>query len=949
MTSKSSLCDQEQIHIPGEIQPHGAMLAVRADDWVVTHASANLDMILGRTAQSVFGRQLEDIIGSAACRTLRQQISDPSTIGSPSRISGPDGTQLVLLANLSGYHICLDIEPAALDHRRLASVAGVQSVLTAFQNATTTIELCELAVQKLRAISGYDRVMAYRFAEDGHGEVIAEAREASLEPFVGLHYPAGDVPPQARRQYLKQRVGAVADSGYVPVRLLADTAYQDGAPLDLTHSTLRSVSPYHREYMRNMKTAASLTIGLSCGGKLWGLLVCHSSAPRLAGSELRGIADIIGQTLSLLLASLGEAEVLAERLLRIASLRNLTERIGTSESMIDTLVDDHSELLDLVGAAGAIVCIAGDVKYLGQTPPSTAALPAFSALREIAAGTIVSIDDLALRYPDLAECAASGSGALFLPLGHSHDSAILWFRPELSRTILWGGNPEDQATSSKVDGRVSLRTSFTAWKQTVNGHSAPWLASDLLMAGDLRGAIEADLDRRTREKLRQTEISLEHRVNELQQIRNNLEVKQQELVDSSNALFVARQVAADNSAKSEFLAMMSHELRTPLTGMLGMIDLLSGSDLDQEQQYLAGSAQESAHSLLSVVSNILEFAQLDAGEIPLQTIEFSIGDTLNNVLALLGPKARAKGLELTVSVAEGTPDYLTGDPGRIGQILTHLIDNAIKFTEQGTVSIAVSHLVTSAQTAELKIEVSDTGIGIPEDVRSSLFQPFTQGDTSLARRFGGSGLGLAICEKLCSAIKGSISVDSSLGHGSRFCISLGCGYGSTRKVAAPLVSSPPGTDTADYEILVAEDTAIVRTLISKLLMRRGYRADLVCNGRQAVDAVQRKSYHLVLMDVQMPEMDGISAARAIRALKGPARDVPIVALTAYALGGQREICIAAGMNSFLTKPIQPDALYDALQRLRGPSTLVAMTGSQSNVPRVMREFGSADIRKTNAP
>lgn len=933
MTSKPSLCEQEQIHIPGEIQPHGAMLAALADGWVVTHASANLHVILGRDARTALGRQLKDVIGIEAFRTISKNLPDVSAIGLQTYAVGPRGRELFLHARVSGHHVCIDLEPAAPDHRRNAPIAGVQSVLKTFQNATTTIELCELAVKTMKAISRYDRVMAYRFADDGHGEVIAEARDAGLEPFLGLHYPAGDIPPQARRHYLKQRVGAVADSSYDPVPLLTCIAFDDGAPLDLTHSTIRSVSPYHREYMRNMKTAASLTIGLSSGGKLWGLLVCHSSLPRLPDPELRGIADVVGQTLSLLLASLGEAEILAQRLSRIAGLRTLTERIGASDSLVGTLVGSQRELLNLVGAAGAIVCFAGRVAYLGQTPPSPTALTALSALRAIAAGKIVSVDDLALRYPDLADCAPLGSGALFLPLADCDDGAILWFRPELSRTVLWGGNPEDRATSSSVDGRVSLRTSFTAWKQTVNGHSAPWLASDLLMAGDLRTAIEADLARRTREKLKQTELNLAQRVNELEQIRTDLEAKQQELLNSSNALVAARQVAADHLAKSEFLAMMSHELRTPLTGMLGMIDLLSGTDLDQEQQDLAGLAHDSARGLLSVVSNILEFSQLDAGEVVLQRNDFSIRELLNNLWALLGPRARAKGLEMTASVAEDVPDFLTGDPVRIGQIVTHLIDNAIKFTERGTVSVAVSHLATSAEMAELRIEVNDTGIGIPENIRRSLFKPFKQGDTSLARRFGGSGLGLAICEQLCAAMKGNISVESRLGQGSRFCLAVDCCYGKIEKVSAPLMASQHETDDKACEILVAEDTDMVRTLISKLLMRRGYRADLVCNGRQAVDAVQGKTYDLILMDVQMPEMDGISAARVIRALEGPEREVPIVALTAYTLGGQREACLAAGMNAFLTKPIQPEALYEVLQRWSRSAEL------PNDLPRAQRGEG----------
>jgi CheY-like chemotaxis protein len=232
----------------------------------------------------------------------------------------------------------------------------------------------------------------------------------------------------------------------------------------------------------------------------------------------------------------------------------------------------------------------------------------------------------------------------------------------------------------------------------------------------------------------------------------------------------------------------------------------------------------------------------------------------------------------------------------------------------GSISITASHRVSKEDAIELRIEVSDTGIGIPEDIQKSLFMPFTQADTSLSRKYGGSGLGLAICKQLCLAMGGDVGIESRPGYGSKFWFTVQCGVGKAPEIAAPSLAPATETSATVLDILVAEDTDLVRTLIFKLLTRRGYRADLVCNGRQAVEAVQKKSYHLVLMDVQMPEMDGITATKMIRALSGPERKVPIVALTAFALDGQREVCLTAGMNCFLTKPIQPDALFDAIQR-----------------------------------
>ncbi len=247
--------------------------------------------------------------------------------------------------------------------------------------------------------------------------------------------------------------------------------------------------------------------------------------------------------------------------------------------------------------------------------------------------------------------------------------------------------------------------------------------------------------------------------------------------------------------------------------------------------------------------------------------------------------------------------------------MLNLVGNAIKFTEHGSVNIVVSHRDLSDQQIELRVEVIDTGIGIPPDVQKSLFSPFTQADSSVSRKYGGTGLGLAICKQLCQAMGGDIGVESEPGRGSKFWFTVQCAPGQApAKITAPPLVPAIGPEAAALNILVAEDNDIIRLLISKLLAKRGYRADLVCNGKEAVAAIQHRPYDLVLMDMQMPEMDGISAAKLIRASTGAEREVPIVALTANALVGQRDICLAAGMNDFLTKPIQPDALYAAILR-----------------------------------
>jgi diguanylate cyclase (GGDEF)-like protein/PAS domain S-box-containing protein len=500
--SGPSLCAQEPIHSPGAIQPHGAMLAVLAESLLVTHASANLAALLGRPADSVLGRRLAEVIGEAACRALNTAMPRDGALPLQVHIlARPDGGALDLRTYRSGRHICIDIEPIRREPQERSSIILAQSILETFKHTATCAELCEFAVVGLRAISGFDRVMAYRFHEDGHGEVIAEARAAQLEPYLGLHYPASDVPPQARRLYLTQRVGAIADSDYRPVPLLVDPVMDDGTSLDLTHSCLRSVSPIHRAYMRNMKTAASLTIGLAHGSDLWGMLVCHHTQPRIASPELRAVADMVGQVVSLLLGSLGEAEVYAQRFRRHATLRALVDRLEQPTPLAQALAAGGAELIALTTAAGAIVRISGKFFCLGNTPPQPEAESALALLYLLANGNVLAVDDLGLRHPELARCTAEGSGALLLPLAQDTDDAILWFRPEQSRTVAWGGNPAEHGALDPVTKQLSPRASFAAWKEAVRGHSAPWTEADLTLARAVRSAVEAAVAQRTKADL----------------------------------------------------------------------------------------------------------------------------------------------------------------------------------------------------------------------------------------------------------------------------------------------------------------------------------------------------------------------------------------------------------------------------------------------------------------
>ncbi|MGJ4929739.1 GAF domain-containing protein [Bradyrhizobium sp. HKCCYLS2038] len=498
-------CDREPIHRPGAIQPHGALLAFAPDRQRITHAGGDTLGLLRRPAQTLLGEHVATLFSADQLRRLHGLAAGAGparAVHAFSSVAGsPASTSADVTAFRSGALLVLEIEPRR-EQPPDNPLAAVTSMLRSVQQTDATPSFCQAVVDEVRRLIGFDRVMLYRFIDDGSGSVIAEAASPGVESFLGLHYPASDIPKQARELYCTNWIRTIPDARYEAAPILALPDAPSSATLDLGPSTLRSVSPIHRQYLANMGVVASMSMSIIVRGRLWGLIACHHREPRYLPHGLRAACELFAEMVSSQLEARLAAESLKIQQRSAAVHEDLLNRLSQESELAAGLIRSRPNLLDLVPAGGVGLWIDGHFTHIGATPDRDEIEALVGWLSATVTDDVFQTDQLPLIYPRAERFAAVASGMLALSGSKTARDYMLWFRPELVRTVNWAGRP----TKAEQGERQMLtpRTSFAMWQQQVRLHASPWLEAEIEAAQRLRVAllevVLGRVDQRTRER-----------------------------------------------------------------------------------------------------------------------------------------------------------------------------------------------------------------------------------------------------------------------------------------------------------------------------------------------------------------------------------------------------------------------------------------------------------------
>lgn len=731
---------EPKIHIHSQIQPHGILFVLKEPDLTILQVSSNVYSVFGISPENLLQTKLEDLLDSFQIEKIQAGLSEESLdFINPTKIwvrkKGDDYVVFdgVFHRNSEGFLI-LELEPAISQENIpfLSFYHLAKASINQLHETANLKDFCQIIVQEVRKVTGFDRVMLYKFDHDGHGSVIAEEKLESQEPYLGLHYPESDIPKPARKLFTSNWIRLIPDTHSEPVEIFPNNNPETERPLDLTHSILRSVFPCHIEYLHNMGVGASLTISLIKEGKLWGLIACHHQTPKYVSYELRKACEFLGRVIFSEISSREETEDYDYRMQLTYIQSALVEYMSQEDNFIDGLVKHQPNLLNLTGAEGAAICFSGHYTLIGETPKEEDLNFLVQWLKSNVNEEVFYTNSLSSIYPDADKFKNVGSGLLAIPI--SKRNYVLWFRPEVIQTVNWGGDPNQAFELSQSEGNLRLRPrkSFELWKETVRLTSLPWKPVEIKAALELRKAIV------------------------------NIVLRQ-----ADELALLAQDLERSNAELKKFAYVASHDLQEPLNQVANYVQLLEmryQDQLDEDANEFITYAVEGVSLMQTLIDDVLAYSKVD-----MQAIEFQLTEVetaLERALTNLRKRVKETGAVVTYSELP----TVMADSTQLMQLFQNLIGNAIKFRSDKPPEI---HVEATRMEDEWLFCVRDNGIGLNPQFSDRIFVIFQRLHTR--DEYPGTGMGLAICKKIVECHRGRIWVESQLGEGATFYFTIPVG------------------------------------------------------------------------------------------------------------------------------------------------------------------------------
>lgn len=762
--------EAEPIHMPGSIQPHGILFVLTEATLRIVQVSINVFKFLGIPAEELLNKELKDLLVPNQINFIKQSLSEEIDNFSQIKISVYAlGKKLLFNASIQRFENFLLFELEPIKYKEGISQSKLSYLtkksINKIQKASNLQDLSHFIVKEVREITGFDRVMLYQFTPEGAGKVIAEDKQDDLISYLGLHYPASDIPQVARELYTLNFIRLIPDINYQAVEIVPAINPISSKPLDLSLSVLRSVSPCHIEYLNNMDVSASMSISLIRDKKLWGLIACHHSSPKYVVPEKRAACEFLGQVMSLELAAKEENENLEYEVKLKSILSEFIAAISQDKEVEDGLVRDKSKWLDLVNAGGVALCANGCFTLIGETPAESEIQELIKWIETKINHDVFHTDSLPIIYPRAEEYKTIASGLLALSISKVKNNYIFWFRPEVIQTVNWGGNP-NQPFELTQDKNLCLspRKSFELWKETVRLKSLPWKRCEIDIVLELRNVL--------------VDIVLRN-ADELAKINANL--------------------ARSNSELDAFAYIASHDLKEPLRGIHNYSNFLMEDYmevLDEEGISKLKTLVRLTQRMEDLIDSLLHFSRLGRVELSMQKTD--LNELVKTVIEVLS--ISLSDTQVDIRIPRPLPVILC-DRIQVNEVFTNLIGNAIKYNDKADKWVETGFVESESEyrmkswgqdiTLERESEhsaypsvttnpqssnpiifyVRDNGIGIKEKHLDAIFRIFKR--LHPANRYGGgTGAGLTIAKKIVERHGGKIWVESRYGEGSTFYFTL---------------------------------------------------------------------------------------------------------------------------------------------------------------------------------